>query len=69
MQQKYVTGFRDNGELIKHYKKIYRPVFPIFPEVKSNKPPIFPSEKKLKESGQWKDIEWTVLAPNPNYNK
>ena len=25
--------------------------------------------KKLKELGQYKDIEWTVLGPNPNYKK
>ena len=68
IKKRVVSGFRNNGELIKQWQEIYRPVYP-YRERELKKRMNFPSEKKLKELGQWKDIEWTVLGPNPNYNK
>jgi hypothetical protein len=63
------TGFRNNGELLYKKDKIYRAVYPIFGEEKQHGPINLPSEKKLRETGQCKDIEWTVLGPNPKFQK
>ena len=67
--KKYIpTGFRDNGQIIKKWQEIYRPIYPITPFEKKKRK-NFPSEKMLRELGQYKEIEWTVLGPNPNYKK
>ncbi len=67
--KKYGCGFHDNGTLIYRYEEIYRPVCPIFEDDTPRKSFNLPSEKKLRETGQWKDIKWTFLGPNPNYKK
>lgn len=61
-------GIKNNGTLMYNREKIYRAIYPIFGEIIETHHNS-PSEKKLRETGQWKDIEWTVLGPNPNYKK